>query len=430
MAGQIKRMLDSIINQRAKGNPTVALTTKTKLILKGVNPDRFSSASDDDPAFIAKVQVIAAELGMCIRTAYSTKELPEAVAELKQRGEAERPRVVLYFASTKYDPVILAAEMQKAFPSSILVGCTTAGEIITDKMLNGSVVAMFLDSEVIEDASCAVVENVSAEPSLTEAFGQFEEHFKAPLSALDAHKYLGIVLIDGLSGAEECLMEKIGDLTDLVFVGGSAADDLKFEKTHVFANGKAFSNAAILLVLKVRNGFDVLKTQSFRTTGKTLVANEVDTATRRVIQLNGRPALDAYAEAIGVTPEQAPSLFMRHPLGLMVGEEPFVRSPRGVQDRSILFYCQIREGMELEVLEAKDIVTDTRQAVEAKKAELRHIAGLIDFQCFLRTLQLRTENQCEKYGEIFSGIPTVGFGTYGEEYLGHINQTSTMLLFR
>lgn len=121
---------------------------------------------------------------------------------------------------------------------------------------------------------------------------------------------------------------------------------------------------------------------------------------------------------------------MRHPLGLMVGEEPFVRSPRGVQDRSILFYCQIREGMELEVLEAKDIVTDTRQAVEAKKAELRHIAGLIDFQCFLRTLQLRTENQCEKYGEIFSGIPTVGFGTYGEEYLGHINQTSTMLLFR
>lgn len=261
MAGQIKRMLDSIINQRAKGNPTVALTTKTKLILKGVNPDRFSSASDDDPAFIAKVQVIAAELGMCIRTAYSTKELPEAVAELKQRGEAERPRVVLYFASTKYDPVILAAEMQKAFPSSILVGCTTAGEIITDKMLNGSVVAMFLDSEVIEDASCAVVENVSAEPSLTEAFGQFEEHFKAPLSALDAHKYLGIVLIDGLSGAEECLMEKIGDLTDLVFVGGSAADDLKFEKTHVFANGKAFSNAAILLVLKVRNGFDVLKTK-------------------------------------------------------------------------------------------------------------------------------------------------------------------------
>ena len=58
------------------------------------------------------------------------------------------------------------------------------------------------------------------------------------------------------------------------------------------------------------------------------------------------------------------------------------------------------------------------------------IAGLLDFNCILRTLQLRAENHCEEYGALFANMPAAGFSTYGEEYLGHMNQTSTMLLFR
>lgn len=66
MPGQIKSMLDSIIQQRAKGNSTIAGTTKTKLILKGVNPDRFNSSSPDDPAMLSKVRAIAVELGVSV----------------------------------------------------------------------------------------------------------------------------------------------------------------------------------------------------------------------------------------------------------------------------------------------------------------------------------------------------------------------------
>lgn len=66
MPGQIKRMVDAILEQRSKGNPTLFLTTKTKLVLKGVNPDRFSITSPDDPALIEKVRVIAEELGVAI----------------------------------------------------------------------------------------------------------------------------------------------------------------------------------------------------------------------------------------------------------------------------------------------------------------------------------------------------------------------------
>ena len=67
LPGQIKRMLDCIIEQRSKGNRTIATTTRTKLVLKGVNPDQFTANSADDTAIIAKVQAIAVEFGLTVR---------------------------------------------------------------------------------------------------------------------------------------------------------------------------------------------------------------------------------------------------------------------------------------------------------------------------------------------------------------------------
>jgi len=64
MAGQIKQMVDSIVEQRANGNPTIALTTKAKLVLKGVNPGSFSETSPDDPVIIARLKKIAADFGV------------------------------------------------------------------------------------------------------------------------------------------------------------------------------------------------------------------------------------------------------------------------------------------------------------------------------------------------------------------------------
>jgi hypothetical protein len=66
MAGEIKRIVDAIIKQRAKGNPTVAICTKTKLMLKGVNPDNFNERTPDDPSILAKVKAMAVEMGVSI----------------------------------------------------------------------------------------------------------------------------------------------------------------------------------------------------------------------------------------------------------------------------------------------------------------------------------------------------------------------------
>jgi hypothetical protein len=367
---------------------------------------------------------------MPIHTAYSNKDIPAAVAELKKEAGSQQPRVVAYFASPRYDPAALSQEMQQAFPGAVTLGCTTAGEIVSGHMLTGSVVAMFLGPDVVEDAACAVVEGIGGGAKVDAALQQLAMHYGAPLASLSLETHAGLVLFDGLSGAEERLMEQLGDRTDLLFVGGSAGDDLKFQATHVMANGKCYRDAAVLALLRVPKGFSIIKTQSFVATEKTLVATEVDEARRKVLRFNGKPAAQAYAEALGVPVERLADQFMSHPLGLMAEGDPFVRSPQRIEDGAVYFYCRVDAGAELHVLDDTGIVAGTKAAVAARQAEMGGISGVIDFHCILRTLELRGKQQQAEYGGIFSAIPTIGFSTYGEAYLGHINQTSTMLALR
>ena len=62
MAGRIKQMIDSIIEQRSKGDPLLIKTTKTKLMMKGININRYSFQSEDDPIIIEKLEKLIAEL--------------------------------------------------------------------------------------------------------------------------------------------------------------------------------------------------------------------------------------------------------------------------------------------------------------------------------------------------------------------------------
>ena len=62
MAGKIKQMIDTIIAQRSKQNPMLAGVIKTKLMLKGIDPSKFTAQSDDDPAIIAKLEAVAKDI--------------------------------------------------------------------------------------------------------------------------------------------------------------------------------------------------------------------------------------------------------------------------------------------------------------------------------------------------------------------------------
>jgi len=369
---------------------------------------------------------------MTITTAYSTHSDPQTAAlEVADALARHQPGAVLYFASSQYDAAAIAAAMERAFPGAAVIGCTTAGEIVSGRMLKSSLVAMALPTDIVPEIHVQVARGIgTGVDGVDAAFKGFQAATGRSALDLDPREWVGLILIDGLSRAEERVMERVGALTDVMFIGGSAGDDLKFERTRVFAHGAAHGNAAVLALLRVPHGFDFIKTQSFCAMSKTLVPTRVDEANRTVLEFDGKPAAEAYAEALGLPVSEAAAHFMDHPVGLMDGREPYVRSPQQIAGNAMAFYCAVKAGMPLALLDSTDIVADTARALAEAKLAAGKVAGVINFNCILRTLELDAKGKSGEYGALFADVPTVGFSTYGEAMIGHINQTSTMLVFK
>ncbi len=366
---------------------------------------------------------------MAIKIAYSIKTDPFVAAEeIHTAAVGMKPTLVLFFASSIYNSEDIADAMGRAFPDTNTAGCSTAGELTSGKMLHKSLVAMIIERDIIDSISASPLDLNHIDGAVKVVTDLAATFNKTPID-LNPEDYTGLILIDGMSGAEESVMEKIGDITDITIIGGSAGDDLAFAKTHIYFNGRVYDNSALILLLKMSCSFDFIKTQSFCGTGIKLIPTKVDKAERMVKEFNNESATVAYGKAVGTDPSKVADVFMKHPVGLISDEGPFVRSPQKVDGNSIRFFCQIIEGLELELLKSTDIIEDTKKAIDEMEKKHGKIKGLINFNCILRTLELEQTGRSEEYGKLFADIPTVGFSTYGEEYIGHINQTATMLVF-
>jgi len=254
-----------------------------------------------------------------------------------------------------------------------------------------------------------------------------------PLRDLDPATHLGLVLIDGLHGNEELVNERLGNAAPMLdVVGASAGDDLAFTRTWVALGDRVSDHGVVLLVAQAGVPFRVVKTCSFVPSGLTLRITEADVPNRTVIEFDHRPALEAYAEAVGVKPSEVDaSVFMRHPVGLMIDGEPWIRSPQqATPEGHLRFYAQILEGMEVEVMESGDLVGETEAAMATAVTDLGgHSGGGVMFNCILRRLEIDARGLNAPFLAAFGGVPVAGFHTYGETWLGHVNQTLTGVIF-
>jgi len=349
-----------------------------------------------------------------------------------RRRDSERRRLLQ--CPHTHDGAKFTQALRERWPQTPVVGCTTAGEFSDGAGGEGGISAVAFPPEAVPHTYSALADfSDGVEAGIAGAVDRLEEQCGSALRDLDPERWIGFVLIDGLHGSEEAANIALGDAAPFMsFVGGSAGDNLEFAQPRVFCDGRETDNGAVLLLCESAVPFTVFKTCSFTPTSHEWSITRADEASRTVFEVNGEPILSAYAGALGVTPESLDaSVFMAHPVGIMIDEAPWIRSPQQqLEDGGLKFYCSILEGMDVHVMDSTDLVGDTRDAFAAAREELGGtVSGAVLFNCILRRLELDALGKNDEFRAIFDGVPAAGFHTYGESWVGHINQTLTGVLF-
>lgn len=339
------------------------------------------------------------------------------------------PKVMLFFASDIYDATSPAAELQKAFPGCEIIGSTSHSEYCGSNFSEGTVSMMAIDAQSVSDCCVKVVTGIKAHPDFAPAVEEMHAYFGGSDDIFEHFdRYVGIVLFESSSKAEEYCMDRLGTATDILFVGGTSST-FTSGVSRVYAGGKSYEDAMVLAVLKTVNGYDVVKTQSaevFSDCGFTVTKSDMEN--RVMYELDHRPVAQVYAEALGVPVEKIADHFVSNPLGVLADGQIFVRTFNEIAGDGISLHCGIPEGTEIHLLKIGNIVEDTKRDLD--RAIQYEPAGVVNFNCLYRTFEIQNKDMVQPYCDVFGKYPNIGFSTSGEAFLGHINETSTVIIIK
>ncbi|MFI8751629.1 nitric oxide-sensing protein NosP [Vreelandella lionensis] len=341
---------------------------------------------------------------------------------------------VLFFCSAEYPLAALAQALSSAFGELPISGCTTAGELTPDGYDRGSVVAICFDQRffAIETALIDDLEYFdlpTAQPLVDKLLERCRRQAVAPVNE---HSF-ALTLLDGLSSREEQVLATLdAALGRIPSFGGSAGDDNHLTHTHVYANGRFHTRAAVVVMMNTRLPFEVFSTHHLEPLEHKLVVTAADRERRRVLELNGVPAAELYAALVGCSVEAlAPPIFAQHPLAVHLGGQHYIRSIQRVNDDgSLSFYCAVENGIVLTAMQPTPLLTDLAHMLQRVEARLGEPAAIIGCDCFLRRMALESLGQLGQASTLLRQARVVGFNTYGEQHHGmHVNQTFTGVAF-
>ena len=351
-------------------------------------------------------------------------------AELIEQLGPAPAAVILFFSPARPGPDV-ASRLRAAWPTTQIVGCSTAGEIATGIARNSSVCAAALRSGLVGRCAVAVADyRAGVQEGVAAAVRQLEGEL-GPLRSLDPERYVGLIYIDSTHGIEELTHDALGNFApQLQFVGGSAGDDLAFVETTALGNDQTTHHGCALMVLEVERPFRVVKSCHFKPTAVSYTATKADG--RTLFELDGRPAAEVFSEYVGVPPQELSfDNLMLNPIGVVIDGEPWIRQPvPPFQDRgAVTLGCAIAEGSTVHFLERRcDLVAHLRSVLSDVRADLGAIQGLVMSDCALRRMELENEGIKDDYAKLLD-FPVVGFHTHGESWIGHMHQTFTGLFF-
>ena len=324
--------------------------------------------------------------------------------------------LVIAFGAPEFhaDPAPLK-ELAAAYPQSVVVGCSTSGEIwgteVHDESVSAAIVRFGSTGLKSAFADCGdASQSRQAGHRLAEALNG--DGLRAVFVLAEGLSINGTELVAGLN-------EVLGD--DVVVTGGLAGDGPRFEKTWVLDDGEVRPNGVVAVglygdALRIghgsRGGWDRFGPE------RTITRSEGNV----LFELDGRPALELYKEYLGDRAEGLPATGLLFPLSLRQGDEGdgLVRTILAVDEaaQSMTFAGDMPTGARAQLMKANfdRLVDGAQKAANAANANDNPVLCLA-ISCVGRRLVLgeRAEDETEAtFDTLPKGSTQVGFYSYGE----------------
>jgi len=347
-------------------------------------------------------------------TCYNIKELSAIIN--KQINEEFKPTLAITFTSIQFDLQTIAQIFSSL--NINLVGCTTAGEIADNELLEGSIVVMLLD---IKKAHYQMFfSEFSAETVYQAGFatGAFSSRcYKNP--AL-------LVMSSGLGLDAEKLVAGIKDGVGrtIPIYGGLAGDELQMKSTFALYNNQISANGMAALIIDT----DQIKVEGLATSGWKSIGgiNTITEAKDNIIYtINEERASDVFKRYFGfegkqITLEQAISLQTNYPIQLLrEGGHLVLRSLffLNEEEGSITLSAGVKNGDKFQFSSSPgfEVIEKTIEEFNHLKESTPDADAIILYSCKGRHGAFGPSLEEEIVGLYeYWNTPLIGFLSYGE----------------
>ena len=300
------------------------------------------------------------------------------------------------------------------FPAAVLIGATTAGEIIDGIMTSGEIIVSvsLFDSTDIK--------------SYYFPRSDFIHGVDAAKEVLTDRTKVCIALSEGLKSDSESFLNGFTSIcNDVVLAGGNAGDDLTFTRTYIMKDNIIYDEGIVIAVLdsdvlQVHNAYSL----NWTSIGKEMTVTKVDK--NCIYEIDNRPVMELYKHYLGV------EIFNHGPINTI--EFPLIKINDGVriardiiaktEDDALVYAGHFKIGEKVRfaignVDEILDHAVDIRDTVASAPVEATYI-----YSCSARKLFFSDQLNYE-FGLINDIAPTAGFFTFGEFF--HSDSSNQLL---
>lgn len=368
---------------------------------------------------------------------------PVQAAEELVRGIAgSPPKLVVLFAHSSYDQRALNAALRERLPKDTrLLGASTLMPIsnMGYQPTGATLGAMSGAFEV--GLGIAGPLTLDAADAGAKAFGAAARELGVRPSDLDPRRHVGLVVDDGYKlKKEEFLVGMLDVNPSVTLIGGGASNvtppgpgvDVSPE---VHVDGEVATDVVATALFRMDAPWSAIRHHAYTPTNERVVVTKVDPTAKCAIELDGKRAVDRWAELAGVEVAELEkqAALVKLSTAIKVGREYFMRSPwQPLPDGSIMFANMLTEGTELHVMKLGDMPAMLSNFFSDELThKLQEPRGVLAFDCGMRGF---VSNMMGWNGGVAEGFgkapPLVGMAACFELCNGfQINSTMTGLAF-